>query len=136
VVAVPLVIHARRRGAWKDRLDAAQSEVAWFARVLVPQLRASMSLEALEAGWRLGGADRVAAAEDELTVLASSAPDESLGVRARMLRDAVRSARTKLTTLGQTATDETTRRRGLDDVAGELEAALRRADVPSAGHST
>ena len=54
-----------------------------------------------------------------------------------MLRDAVRSASTTVTTLAQTARDEPTRRRALDDVAVELEAALHDpVDVHSAKHPT
>ena len=44
-VAVPLLLRARRRRAWRADLAAAEGEVAWFARVLVPQLRLAESLD-------------------------------------------------------------------------------------------
>ena len=47
----------------------AEGEVVWFASALLPDLRASTSREVLETGWRMGGAERVAAVEDQLTVL-------------------------------------------------------------------
>lgn len=44
VVAVPLIIRARRRGAWRADLASAEDEMAWFARVLVAELRQMGSL--------------------------------------------------------------------------------------------
>ena len=41
LVAVPLLVRARRRGAWRADLASAEEEVAWFARVLIPELRRS-----------------------------------------------------------------------------------------------
>ena len=90
-VGIPLWVRARRRGAWRQELAAAESEVAWFARVLLPELRQVGSAEQLAGGWAVGRT-RVAAAEDRLTVLESTAPDDPGRERARMSRDAVRLA--------------------------------------------
>lgn len=88
-----LVLRSRRRAAWGAELAEAESEVAWFARTLLPQLQQADSPDALAGGWRVGGADRVVAVEDRLTGLETSAPDEAMATRARDLRDAVREAR-------------------------------------------
>jgi hypothetical protein len=91
-VGIPLVVRARRRGAWRQELASAESELAWFAHVLLPELRQGGSLDQLAGGWAVGRA-RVEAAEDRLTALGSTAPDEPGRERARSLRDAVRLAR-------------------------------------------
>jgi hypothetical protein len=101
--------------------------VAWFARVLVPELRDAGTREAVAGGWAVGGEARVSAVEDRLTVLESSAPDPADGDRARALRDAVRSSRARLQTMVETGTEETIRR-DLDQVAVELEAVLPPAE--------
>ena len=94
-VGIPLVVRARRRGAWRQELASAESELTWFARVLLPELRQVGSLEQLAGGWAVGKT-RVAAAEDRLTALESTAPDAPGRERARSLRDAVRLARGRL----------------------------------------
>ena len=94
-VAAPLWVRARRRGAWRQELAVAESEVVWFARVLLPELRQVGSAEQLAGGWAVGQT-RVAAAEDQLTALESTAPDDPGRERARTLRDAVRLARGRL----------------------------------------
>jgi hypothetical protein len=43
-VAAPLLVRARRRRAWRADLASAAEEVAWFARVLVPELLRMSSL--------------------------------------------------------------------------------------------
>jgi hypothetical protein len=50
--------------------------VAWFARVLVPELCQSGSLDQVEGGWTVG-ANRISAVEDRLTALEGSAPDDA-----------------------------------------------------------
>ena len=50
--------------------------MAWFARVLVPELGQSGSLDQVAGGWTVG-ANRIAAVEDRLTILEASAPDEA-----------------------------------------------------------
>ena len=94
-VGIPLAVRARRRGAWRQELAAAESEVAWFARALLPELRRVGSPEQLAGGWAVGE-PRVVAAEDRLTGLESTAPDDPDRERARSLRDAVRKARGRL----------------------------------------
>jgi hypothetical protein len=121
-VVIPFVVRARRRGAWQAELDGCEREVAWFARTLVPELRATGSRQAVAGGWAVGEA-RVTAVEDRLTVLASSAPDETRGARASTLRDAVRASRLRLEALVGSATEEAVPST-LDEVIAELEAAL------------
>ena len=91
-LAVVLVARARRRSAWDAELASAEDEAAWLAGELLPQLQQSVSLDAVAGGWQVA-AGRVVLAEDQLTTLESSAPDEVRGTRARALRDAVRAAR-------------------------------------------
>ena len=87
-----LYLRSRRRQAWDAELDGAQAEVGWLARELLPQLQRSSTSDALAGGWQVS-ADRVSAAEDRLTGLEASAPDETRAARARSLRDAVRASR-------------------------------------------
>jgi hypothetical protein len=118
------VVRARRRAAWDARLTPATAEVAWFARELVPQLRAAAgSPERLAGAWAVGGAERVRALEDELTALAETAPDDADRAQALALRDAVRdgSGRIGVLTAGAVRADAVTE---LDAVAARLEAAL------------
>lgn len=91
-LAVVLVRRARRRSAWDADLAAVEDEAEWFARELVPRLQQAGSPDEVAGGWRVA-AGRVILAEDQLTGLESSAPDEARRTRARALRDAVRAAR-------------------------------------------
>ena len=43
-VVVPLLLRARRRRAWQDDLAAAEHEIAWLARLLIPELRRATAL--------------------------------------------------------------------------------------------
>jgi hypothetical protein len=100
--------------------------VAWFARVLVPELGQSGSLGQVEGGWTVG-ANRISAAEDRLTVLEASAPDDASRTGTRTLRDAVRVSRGRVEELlqsGNPAAISPT----LNQVAAELEAALGSLD--------
>ena len=117
-----LLVRARRRRSWLTRLQAMRAEVEWFARELIPQLSASGSVDRVAGGWQVAE-PRVAAAEDQLTVLESSAPTQEDAARARQLRDAVRSAREKMETLsGPGRHDEWAL--DLDEVAALLVAVL------------
>ena len=87
-----LVVRARRRSAWDAEAAAAETEVTWLARELLPQLQQAGTPDALAGGWQVSAA-RVGAVEDRLTGLESAAPDETRGARARTLRDAVRGSR-------------------------------------------
>jgi len=120
--AVPLLLRVRRRRAWRADLATAEGEVAWFARVLVPELRLAESLDQAAGGWTVGSS-QVSALEDRLTALEATAPDDAGRTRARTLRDAVRTARTRLHGL-LTAGQGDTPQRDLDAVAAELERAL------------
>jgi hypothetical protein len=113
------------------RLQATTADVEWFARELIPQLRSSGSADRVAGGWQVG-VPRVAAAEDQLTELESSARTQEDAARARQLRDAVRSAREKTETLsGPGRHDEWAL--DLDDVGALLVAALGPTPVPSPG---
>ena len=81
-----------------ERLVAAEAEVGWLARELLPQLRDTGSLERVAGGWQVG-LPRVTALEDELTVLESSTKKVEDAARARTLRDAVRSAHARVDSL-------------------------------------
>jgi hypothetical protein len=117
-----LVARSRRRRAWQEQLTAAEAEVAWLARELLPHLRGTGSVEQVAGGWGVA-LPRVAAAEDQLTVLESTAPDEPARAKAADLRDAVREARARV---------EAATRRGaqemwaldLDEAIGRLESTL------------
>ena len=126
-----LLVRARGRRSWLARLQATTGDVEWFARELIPQLRASGSVDRVAGGWQVA-VPRVAAAEDQLTVLESSARSPEDAGRARQLRDAVRSSREKMETLsGPGRHDEWAL--DLDDVAALLVAALGPTSVDSAG---
>jgi hypothetical protein len=100
----------------------AEQEVAWFARVLVPELSQSGSLGQVEGGWNVG-ANRISAVEDRLTILEESAPDDVTRTGTRNLRDAVRASRGRVEELLQSG-DPTAISPTLNGVAAELEAAL------------
>jgi hypothetical protein len=129
VVAVPLVLRARRRSAWRRELAEGEGELAWFARELLPGLRLAGSRELAASGWAVGRV-RVAAAEDRLTVLESTAPDEAGRQRARSLRDAGREAWARMEQLtGPEPSD--TWALDLDAIIADLELALRPTPVSS-----
>ena len=93
-----LVVRSRRRAAWDAELAEAEAEVAWFGRVLLPQLQQTTTPDALAGGWQVSAA-RVSAAEDRLTGLEAAAPEEERAARARTLRDAVRTSRADVESL-------------------------------------
>ena len=126
-VSIPLIVRARRRNAWLAELSASQAEVAWFARVLIPQVREAGSPEAAAGAWRVAGEARVAEVEDRLTALEATAPDETSSGRARVLRDTVRAARSRTATVVTTSTEQTLAG-DLDEVAAQIEVALAPAE--------
>ena len=129
--ATVLLVRARRRRRWLAELRGTEDELGWFARVLLPELRRSTSLEQVVGGWNVG-APRVAAAEDRLTVLESSAPGDADRTRARTLRDAARLARQRLDALATDLPHETWAL-DLDEVIADLEVALGPTTPPTAG---
>ena len=121
-VVVPLLLRARRRRWWQDDLAAAEREIAWLARSLVPELRRVASPDEAVGAWTVE-ASRVSALEDRLTELAATARDDAGRGRALGLRDAVRTADLQLNVLvGARRFD--TFAYDLDGVAAGLEAAL------------
>ena len=121
--SVLLVVSARRRSAWPGELAEATRELAWFARELLPGLGQVGSREQVAGGWTVGQT-RVAAAEDRLTVLESTAPDDSGREQARSLRDASRQARTRMQQLTRPGSNDTWAL-DLDAIIADLEAVLR-----------
>jgi hypothetical protein len=128
LLAVPLVVRSRRRNAWQQDVADARSELEWCARELLPGLRQAGSREQVAGGWAVGQS-RVAAAEDRLTVLESSAPAEAGRQEARSLRDAARQARAEMDRLTGPESHEGWRA-DLDAVVAGLEAALRPPPAP------
>ena len=92
LLAAVLLPRRRRREEWAADLAADEAEATWFARELLPRLESAATPDALAGGW-LVSSGRVVAAEDRLTGLASTAPDDPRRARATQLRDAVRAAR-------------------------------------------
>ncbi|MGH2392552.1 MAG: hypothetical protein ACRDGH_03515 [Candidatus Limnocylindria bacterium] len=125
---IPLLLRARRREAWRSDLAAAEAEVAWFARVLIPEFRQADSADQLAGGWAVASS-RISAVEDQLTALEASAPDDAGRARARALRDAVRTSRVHLHELVRSGATDTLVR-DLDAIAARLETAL---SVPNPG---
>ncbi|MFL6177101.1 MAG: hypothetical protein ACJ715_10655 [Ornithinibacter sp.] len=93
-----LVVRSRRRAAWDAELAESEAEVAWFGRVLLPDLQQTSTPDALAGGWQVSAA-RVSATEDRLTGLEAAAPEEERAARARTLRDAVRASRADVESL-------------------------------------
>jgi hypothetical protein len=126
-VAVPLLLR-RRRQAWEAELAAAEDEVIWLARDLVPQLRIASSADQVRGGWAVS-ADRVATAEDRLTALEATARREQDRTRARALRDVVRASRDRIqgVAIGAVADPSVE----LGRVAADLEAALAAVSPPT-----
>ncbi len=104
-LATWLLVRAHRRRSWLTRLATTRAEVEWFAWELIPQLRRSGSVERVAGGWEVA-VPRVAAAEDQLTILESSGRRQEDAASARQLRDAVRSAREKVETLSGPGTHD------------------------------
>jgi hypothetical protein len=117
-----LVTRSKKRNAWQADLREAEAEVDWFAHTLLTGLRSSGSLEQVVGGWHVG-ATRVAAVEDRLTVLESSASQDEDRIRARGLRDAVRLARGRMEELATPGPHDSWAL-DLDDTIANLETAF------------
>ena len=134
IVAALLVTRSRRRARWDDQLEVSRTESAWLARELLPQLKTTGSAEGAAGGWQVG-LPRVAALEDQLTVLEASAPTEERGAEARGLRDAVRTARDRVTASTTDAAGGTWAT-GIDEAIAVLESALAPTSAPGGSRST
>ncbi len=122
-----LLVARHRRQDWHARLDHAEAEATWLARELLPQLRDTGSLAGVAGGWQVAE-PRVVAAEDDLTILESTAKDEADAARARAVRDAVRDVRTRIGGLG--AADPTNPWvLEIDDAIRQVEVALAQDDA-------
>jgi hypothetical protein len=129
VIAIPLLLARRRRDAWRRELSQAESELAWLAHELLPELRQAPSREQMAGGWAVAS-NRVLTAEDRLTALETTGPNDDGRARALALRDAARVARTKMETMSKTGAPETWKF-DLDDIRADLESALGPAPSPS-----
>jgi hypothetical protein len=96
-VAAGIVLYRRssRRRAWARDLGAAEGEVGWMARELLPGLARSGSIEAASGAWAISR-DRVHALEASLTELQASSHDDVGELRARFLLDAVHRTGTRV----------------------------------------
>jgi len=128
-IAIPLLLTRRRRDAWRRELAEAESELAWFARELLPELRQAPSSEEMVGGWAVASS-RVTAAEDRLTALDTTRPDDDGRARALALRDAARVARTRMEQLTKAGAPDTWSV-DLDDIRADLEVALGPPPSPS-----
>ena len=133
IVTVFLIRRNGRKQSWADELSSSEAEVAWFARELIPQLSQAPSVQQIAGGWRISSG-RVVAAEDRLTSLESTAPNELGRGQARTLRDAVRDARARLDSLAVVG-DVGTAMSQLQAAAGELEAALAAVSPATQGNT-
>lgn len=102
--------------------------MAWFARMLIPELRRAGSIDQVAGGWSVASG-RVAALEDQLVALETTAPGDADRARARALRDAVRGSRVQVEELVRFGAPETLIR-DLDAIAARLEAALQPVPPP------
>ena len=129
VTGIILMRRSRRRREWTEAFASAKDEAGWFGRGLMPQLEQAPTAAQIAGGWRME-ASRVVALEDRLTTLEAGATDDAGRQQARALRDAVRSARSRLAAL-DTMTDTSAARDLLSWAALDVETAL--ADGPPAG---
>lgn len=124
-----LLPRALRRRRWDAELASSVTEARWLAGELLPQLQQASSVAEVAGGWQVS-AGRVAALEDQLTGLVSSAPDEPRRGRATELRDAVRAARGEVDRLITSGTSPSPSRE-LSAIASRLAAALDPATPPN-----
>jgi len=128
-ITIPLLTRQRRRRAWHDDLAAAEEDLVWFARVLVPSLRQADSLDQVAGGWAVSS-DRVLAVENRLNALAESPPDDEAKARVTRLRDVVHASREQIQQLLTSGTPEAIPR-VLSLVSSGLESALAPAPRPT-----
>jgi hypothetical protein len=122
IVVALLMRNRSRKRAWAEKLSAAETDVAWFARELIPELSQASSVQQMVGGWRIS-ANRVVTMEDRLTTLETAAVDDEGRRQVRTLRDAVRGARARVDALSSVY-DLAEARSQLQAAVGELEVAL------------
>ena len=131
-IAAAAAVLLRRRSrmqAWQARFDTSKGEVAWLARDLIPKLALAPTAQQIAGGWRIS-ADRAMATEDRLTALEADAPDDAHRGRARTLRDAVRTSRSRLDAIPATL-DNAVALDQLRLATADLELALASVDQPA-----
>jgi hypothetical protein len=134
VIAALALRRSGRKREWAEKFTAAKGEAAWFSRELIPQLGQAPTAQQIAGGWRMA-ATRVGAAEDGLVTLEATAVDEASRGKARTLRDAMRTSRSRLVAL-DTTEDTATAQNMLWSAAADVEAALASVDpaaTPAAG---
>ena len=123
VVAWLILRRSRRRQAWEARLASAESEIGWFARDLIPQLRGSGSAAGVSGGWAVA-VPRVTSLDDDLSQLITTAPGDPQRARALTMRDAVRTARDRVAAVAGSTDPDAQWLLDLDDAQAPLLAAL------------
>jgi hypothetical protein len=123
VIAWLILRRSRNRRAWGARLASAVSEVGWFARDLIPQLRGSGSPAGVSGGWTVA-APRVDALEELLSQLITTAPGDRERARALTLRDAVRTSRDRVAAVARADDANAQWSLDLDDAQAPLLAVL------------
>jgi hypothetical protein len=123
VVAWLIVRQSRSRHAWEARLATAESEVGWFARDLIPQLRGAGTAAGVSGGWAVA-APRVASLDDDLSRLITTAPGDPQRARALAMRAAVRTARDRVAAVAGLTDPDAPWSLGLDDAQAPLLAVL------------
>ena len=119
VVAWLILRRSRSRQAWEARLASAESEVGWFARDLIPQLRGSGSAAGVSGGWAVA-APRVTSLDDDLSQLITTAPGDPQRARALTMRDAVRTARDRVAAVAGSTDPDAQWSLDLDDAQAPL----------------
>lgn len=135
VIGALAVRRSGRKREWTEKFTAAKGEAGWFSRELIPQLGQAPTAQQIAGGWRMA-ADRVVALEDGLSTLEATARDDLSRSKARTMRDAVRTSRTRLAALDTTG-DTASAQNLLFTAAADVEAALASVDPaasPAAGN--
>jgi len=123
VVAWLILRRSRSRQAWEARLASSESEIGWFARDLIPQLRGSGSAAGVSGGWAVA-LPRVASLDDALSQLITTAPGDPQRTRALTMRDAVRTARDRVAAVAGSTDPDAQWLLDLDDAQAPLLTAL------------
>jgi hypothetical protein len=131
VIGIPLTVRSRRRSAWEAALAACEQEVAWFARVLVPQLSSTAMSDGAVAVWATEGG-RVSALRERLSELEASASNDQERARGGLLSDAVLRSQIRIESLLALGTDPN-QVAGFQLVTADLEAVLSRWDAQTSG---
>ena len=134
VAALLLLRRSRRKRAWESGLADAEHQAGWFARDLIPQLRGSGSTAGVAGGWTVA-APRVAALDDRLSQLVTTAPGDEQRARAAALQTAVRTARDRVVAVVGAGDQSSTWALDLDDAQAPLLGVLMPPSADAGGAS-